>query len=139
MLGSIFEIFLNSLKWVFEVSAALCGWLFNNLWAALIALCSAWFAVLGWFWGVVLDWVFDTVGMPELGDGWGAVSRGLNQVFARMLPVQGGAFSELGEVVFRLLSFGGFLQGFCLVFLPVMVGIFTYRLVKSWIPTVAGT
>lgn len=140
----MFEYVVNKLINFFSVMLSGISWLFafisNHTWSLFITI---WATVCGIFISIIktIEGWIDALVTPV------DVSGGL--LFGNSLSdvIDAAILSNLGDDVISCcikdllycLNFGAFFTALLSVFMPVLIAVFVYRLVKSWIPTVSGT
>ena len=101
-----------------------------------------------WFWlfWAVWDWIqsavkglaVDLTGSQDVLDSFGDAVNGI--LTSSIYGVSGGGtIAQMFADVVDVLNFGAFVTYFMSIVVPVALTVLTYRFVKSWIPTVAGS
>lgn len=130
---NFFSVMLHGISWLF-------AFISNHTWALFVTI---WATICGIFTSIINTierWV-DAIVTPV------DVSGGL--LFGNCLSdvIDAAILKNLGEDVISCcvkdllycLNFGSFFTSMVSIFLPVVISVFVYRLVKSWIPTVSGS
>lgn len=127
-----FSICFQGLSWVFS-------FIFNHAWALFVSIWTLIFSVFNSVIDTIKGWIFSIVpplenlGDLEFGSSLGDVID--NAILANL----GSDFlSNLGKDVFYMFSIGDFFVALSTIFIPTLLSVFLYRLVKSFIPTIAG-
>ena len=141
MLSNIISRIFGFFTMLFGVFQAFIAWGANHIWALVLAICSPLMAIFwsiwDWFQSAILDWVVDVSGANDSLDTFGDC---VNQILTIGIygVSNGGTVAEMVADIVTVLNFGAFVPYFMVIVVPTALVVFTYRFVKSWVPTVAG-
>lgn len=138
MIWRIVDSILTFFVTLFRLLQGFFSWIVEKTWALFLAIVTP---ILGLFWSLLdtfKQWMFSVAGIESEGENV-AVSFAdcINQVIRSL--VSGDSFvSQLCADVLEMLNIGQFVTMVLAVIFPVLLAVLTYRLVKSWVPTVSG-
>ena len=129
---SLFSLGVQFLSWILS-------FLFNHLWALFVGIWTIIFSVFNAILDTLKGWLFSIVPpLENLGDlnFGGALSDFIDRA---ILANFGDDFvSSVGKDIFYCFSLGDFFVALSSIFIPTVIAVFVYRLVKSYIPTISG-
>lgn len=142
MLGNIIGRIFSFFTMLFGVLQAFIAWGANHVWALVLAIASP---ALALFWKI-WDWLqtaitglaLDLSGSNDTLDTFGDAVNSILQSAIYGVS-DGGTIAEMFADIIDVINFGAFVTYFGSIIVPVVMIVFTYRFVKSWIPTVSGS
>ena len=138
MIWRIVDSVLTFFVTLFRLLQGFFSWIVEKTWALFLAIVTP---LLGLFWSMLdtfKQWMMSVAGIETEGqDVAKSFADCINDVIRSL--VSGDSFiSQLCADVLEMLNIGQFVTMVLAVIFPVLLGVLTYRLVKSWVPTVSG-
>lgn len=138
MLWKIVTSVISFFSALFRLLQGFFGWVIDKTWALFLAIVTP---LLSLFWSLLdtfKSWMLSVAGL-ELSD------QNLSKSFADIINscisslISGDSvFSHVAADIVDIVNLGTFISSVLVVVLPVLIAVFTYRVVKSWVPTVSG-
>lgn len=139
MLWKIIDSIISFFSVLFRLLQSFFSWVVDKTWALFLAIVSP---LLGLFWSLLdtfKQWMISVSGLEvndeNLAKGFADI---INDTISNLVSGDS-VFSQVAADILDAVNIGQFLTSVLFVVVPVLFAVFTYRLVKSWVPTVSGS
>ena len=128
---TFFTTITQALSWIF-------GFIFNHLWALFLTLFSILFSIISSIISTVKGWLLELVTPIESEYDFGSeISDVIDNAIMQWLPADS-FVGSLSRDCLYVINLGSLISSILSIVFPVLLSVFTYRVIKSWIPTVSG-
>lgn len=139
MIWRIVDSVLTFFVTLFRLLQGFFSWIVEKTWALFLAIVTP---LITLFWQLIdlfKQWMYSVLGLDVSG---GDVAKSfadcINDLLSNLITGDGFIVLLMRDIV-EILNLGQFVTMVLGVVFPVLLAVLTYRLVKSWVPTVAGS